>query len=305
MEEPAAIRFKDITKIDMQSFLEETVTFFQTGYANILNYYQGGDVPTDSFVELDSLLKMCEKIDAAFFQFSDQMFTSDMWDLAELFSDIWGKLQTANNSSRWMRSSRVGRNDTKFYVNRLLNDRETFEQVARSLGSENPQDDWEDIAVRNLIQEEDYDATDNQKGVIFKVSLNTVISYGIENIVDNPVGDKILGKDMDKCFHFDNNDIATVEGRDAVDQTIDTILNTMKGSIPEFPEDGTDNDDIGSNVIIVKYPSLFRNLLNMFSKDARFKSVTLLSLERVDDYVMIKLNIETVDRDSYLTNIKI
>lgn len=305
MEEPAAIRFKDITKIDLQSFLEETVTFFQTGYANILNYYQGGDVPTDSFVELDSLLKMCEKIDAAFFQFSDQMLTSDMWDLAELFSDIWGKLQTANNSSRWMRSSRVGRNDTKFYVNRLLNDRETFEQVARSLGSENPQDDWEDIAVRNLIQEEDYDATDNQKGVIFKVSLNTVISYGIENVVDNPVGDKILGKDMDKCFHFDNNDIATVEGRDAVNQTIDTILNTMKGSIPEFPEDGTDNDDIGSNVIIVKYPSLFRNLLNMFSKDARFKSVTLLSLERVDDYVMMKLNIETVDRDSYLTNIKI
>lgn len=305
MEEPAAIRFKDITKIDMQSFLEEAVDFFQTGYANILNYYQGGDVPTDSFVELDSLLKTCEKIDAAFFQFSDQMLTSDMWDLAELFADIWGKLQTANNSSRWMRSSRVGRNDTKFYVNRLLNDRETFEQVARSLGSENPQDDWEDIAVRNLIQEEDYDATDNQKGVIFKVSLNTVISYGIENIVDNPIGDKILGKDMDKCFHFDNNDIATVEGRDAVDQTIDTILNTMKGSIPEFPEDGADNDDIGANVIIVKYPSLFRNLLNMFSKDARFKSVTLLSLERVDDYVMMKLNIETVDRDSYLTNIKI
>lgn len=305
MEEPAAIRFKDITKIDMQSFLEEAVVFFQTGYANILNYYQGGDVPTDSFVELDSLLKTCEKIDAAFFQFSDQMLTSDMWDLAELFADIWGKLQTANNSSRWMRSSRVGRNDTKFYVNRLLNDRETFEQVARSLGSENPQDDWEDITVRNLIQEEDYDATDNQKGVIFKVSLNTVISYGIENIVDNPIGDKILGKDMDKCFHFDNNDIATVEGRDAVDQTIDTILNTMKGSIPEFPEDGTDNDDIGANVIIVKYPSLFRNLLNMFSKDARFKSVTLLSLERVDDYVMMKLNIETVDRDSYLTNIKI
>lgn len=305
MEEPAAIRFKEITKIDIKSFIEEALNFFQTGYAQILNYYQGGDSPTESFMTLDGLLRTCEKIDAAFFQFSDQMLTSDMWDLLDMFTDTWGKLQTVNNTSRWLRSSRVGRNDTKFYVNRLLNDRENFEQVAKSLGSDNPQDDWEDITIRNLIREEDYDATENEKGVIFKVSLNTDVAYGIDTVVDNPIGDRILGKDMDKCFHFVDNDIATVEYRDAINQTIDTILKTMKGSIPEFPEDGTDNDNIGSNVILVKYPSLFRNLVSMFSKDARFKSVTMISLERVDDYVMMKLNISTVDRSNYLTNIKL
>lgn len=303
METTSAEKYYNITKIDIQQFFQDTVDFINEGYPSILSYYEGGDLPADSFKVLDDLLVRAESIDAAFFNFSDQMKTLDMWDLLDTFEDSWGQLLTINNTSKWMRSSRVGRYDGKFYLERALKDFENFEQVASSVGSNDPQNDWEEIAVSNFIIEEDY--SPRSGGPIFKISLSSSANFGIQTVVDSLVGERILGKDVDKRFYFANNDLAIVEYKDAINQTIDTIMNTLKGDIPEFPEDGVSNEFIGTNVSAIQYPTLFRNLSTMFAKDGRFIEVNLLSLSRKDDYIIMKIKIKTINSDSYITNISV
>lgn len=303
METTSAEKYYNITKIDIQQFFQDTVDFINEGYPSILSYYEGGDLPADSFKVLDDLLVRAESIDAAFFNFSDQMKTLDMWDLLDTFEDSWGQLLTINNTSKWMRSSRVGRYDGKFYLGRALKDFENFEQVASSVGSNDPQNDWEEIAVSNFIIEEDY--SPRSGGPIFKISLSSSANFGIQTVVDSLVGERILGKDVDKRFYFANNDLAIVEYKDAINQTIDTIMNTLKGDIPEFPEDGVSNEFIGTNVSAIQYPTLFRNLSTMFAKDDRFIEVNLLSLSRKDDYIIMKIKIKTINSDSYITNISV
>ena len=303
METTSAEKYYNITTIDIQQFFQDTVDFINEGYPSILSYYEGGDLPADSFKVLDDLLVRAESIDAAFFNFSDQMKTLDMWDLLDTFEDSWGQLLTINNTSKWMRSSRVGRYDGKFYLERALKDFENFEQVASSVGSNDPQNDWEEIAVSNFIIEEDY--SPRSGGPIFKISLSSSANFGIQTVVDSLVGERILGKDVDKRFYFANNDLAIVEYKDAINQTIDTIMNTLKGDIPEFPEDGVSNEFIGTNVSAIQYPTLFRNLSTMFAKDDRFIEVNLLSLSRKDDYIIMKIKIKTINSDSYITNISV
>ena len=303
METTSAEKYYNITKIDIQQFFQDTVDFINEGYPSILSYYEGGDLPADSFKVLDDLLVRAESIDAAFFNFSDQMKTLDMWDLLDTFEDSWGQLLTINNTSKWMRSSRVGRYDGKFYLERALKDFENFEQVASSVGSNDPQNDWEEIAVSNFIIEEDY--SPRSGGPIFKISLSSSANFGIQTVVDSLVGERILGKDVDKRFYFANNDLSIVEYKDAINQTIDTIMNTLKGDIPEFPEDGVSNEFIGTNVSAIQYPTLFRNLSTMFAKDDRFIEVNLLSLSRKDDYIIMKIKIKTINSDSYITNISV
>lgn len=303
METTSAEKYYNITKIDIQQFFQDTVDFINEGYPSILSYYEGGGLPADSFKVLDDLLVRAESIDAAFFNFSDQMKTLDMWDLLDTFEDSWGQLLTINNTSKWMRSSRVGRYDGKFYLERALKDFENFEQVASSVGSNDPQNDWEEIAVSNFIIEEDY--SPRSGGPIFKISLSSSANFGIQTVVDSLVGERILGKDVDKRFYFANNDLAIVEYKDAINQTIDTIMNTLKGGIPEFPEDGVSNEFIGTNVSAIQYPTLFRNLSTMFAKDDRFIEVNLLSLSRKDDYIIMKIKIKTINSDSYITNISV
>lgn len=303
METTSAEKFYNATKIDIAGFFHDVIDFLNDDYPSILSYYEGGDLPASSFKTLDDLLSRSERIDAAFYNFSDFMNTTDMRDLLDTFEDTWGQLLTVNNTSRWMRSSRVGRYDGKFYLERVLGDFDNFEKVSESVGSNDPQNDWEDIAVSNFIEEEQYSPRNG--GPIFKISLSSTANFGIDTVVDSLVGERILGKDIDKRFYFKDNDLAVVEYKDAINQAIDTIMNTLKGDIPEFPEDGVSNEFVGTNVSAIQYPTLFRNLSTMFAKDDRFIEVNLLSLTRQDDYIIMKINVKTVNNDNFITNINV
>ena len=79
----------------------------------------------------------------------------------------------------------------------------------------------------------------------------------------------------------------------------------MKGQIPEFPEYGLPNDMIGNSVNAIQYPTIFRNLLNMFQRDARWVEVNLIDLYRKEDSIFMKVNAKTVTNNYLVTNIQI
>lgn len=296
--------FKDITGYDIKSYFEDFVLLCNTYYPNIVGYYMGQNIDVrDSFGRLDALLKQSEAIEPLFYLKASGFSTLDLWELLDVFTDCQTKLWTINNSSRWLRSAILGRYGNNVVLERVLKTRETFEDVASELGLDDPQDSWFNIAKNNYVEEEDYTANDG--GGMFKINIRQSGNFDIPNIVDNLSTEKILGKDISVDFGFVNNDLLTVEFNDAIRQAFNTILSSLKGSIPEFPEYGFPNDMIGSSMNAIQYPTIFKHLLNMFQRDARWIEVNLIDLYAKDDNIFVKLSARTVTNNYLETNIQL
>lgn len=298
--------FKSATGGDMKSFLEDFALFCNQYYSNIVDYYQGNvefTVVGEAFNRLDDLMNRARILEPLFTLKSSSFSTIDAWELLDIFTDCQTKLWTIDNSAKWLRSAVIGRYGNNVALSRVLKTRENFESVASSIGSSDSQNEWVDIARNNSVEEEDYTA--DEGGGMFRINLKQFGTFEISNIVDTLETKNILGKDIDKNFSINGNDICTVEYEKAIFQSLDTITQALKGCIPEFPEYGIPNESIGSSTNALKYPSLFRHVMNMFQRDARWSEVTLLDLYRKEDNVFMKIQAKTVTNNFLTTNIQI
>ena len=298
-------KFKQLTGYNIQGFFEDFVLFCNSYYPLIVSYYTGQtDVSvSDSFGRLDALMKQAREIEPLFTLKANGLTGVSSWELLDTFTDCQTKLWTINNSSRWLRSAIIGRYGNNVALQRVLKSRENFEIVATELGSSDPQNAWFDIAKNNFVEEEDYDA--NNEGGIFKINIRQSGNFNIPNIVDNLSSEKILGKDMDVDFRFEDNDIAVVKYELAVRQAFNTILSCVKGAIPEFNDYGIPNDIPGSSMNAVQYPVLFKHIMNMFQRDARWVQVNLIDVYHKEDNIFMKINAKTVTNNFLETNIQI
>lgn len=298
-------KFKDLTGYNIQGFFEDFVLFCNNYYPLLVAYYTGqSDVSVnDSFGRLDNLMQQAREIEPLFTLKANGLTGMSSWELLDTFTECQTKLWTINNSSRWLRSAIIGRYGSNIALDRVLKTRENFEIVANELGITDPQNAWFDIAKNNFVEEEDYDA--NSAGGMFKINIRQSGNFDIPNVVDNLSSEKILGRDMDVDFRFENNDVATVDYELAVKQAFNTILNCVKGSVPEFIDYGIPNDIPGSSVNAVQYPTLFKHIMNMFQRDARWVQVNLLDVYQESDCIYMKISAKTVTNNYLETNIQI
>ena len=294
--------FRQVTGYDIQAFLESYRTFVAEHYQNIINYYNGADRVAESFAFLENLNREVTMIEPLIDLHRNNFPTIDAWNIIDAYGDVYVALETVNNMDRWTRSSRTTQYNPEISVDRILRQGETFELVLRNDGSNEYDDAWTRVTIENYINEEDYTPSG---GTLFNIRLQGAVSFNLPNIVDNPTEENIYGKDIRKDFIFQDNDLITVTGIDAVRQTVDTILRTRKGGIPEFPNDGIEDDSIGTNVNAIQYPIIFRNLLAIFRRDARFTEVSLLDLFRDEDAIFMRLEITAILKDSFITNINL
>jgi len=294
--------FNRITGYNLQAFFQRFTNFISIYSGNIINYYDGGLLNNESFNELETLLKESKKISPLFEQYGQNLIFLGYWELLDKFTEIQTSLYTFDNMSKWMRSSRLNRFDSNVKVDRKIRQGETIELIAEESGYNNPQEDWKELSINNQLIEEEYTP---DGGKIISITFQNNATFDIDNIIDSLLGENILGKDIKTRINFVNNDLETVEFEDAIKQTLNTILGTVKGSIPEFKDDGVDNDMVGSNVNTIQYPSMFRNMLGMFQKDGRWTEISLLDLKREEDNVFMKLECKTVLQESIVTNIPV
>lgn len=305
MIKQALDRFRVETGYNLQKYFEDFVLFCNAHYPLIVAHYVGNEDlgVGDSFGRLDELLRQTKEIEPLFYLKSNSLQGIEFWGILDLFSDCQTKLWSIDRSSRWLRSSKIGRYSTNITLKRALKTRENFEQVSASLGSNNPDDDWVRISRDNQVEEEGYSS--NADGAMFKINIRQEGIYDLPNIVSNLDTKEILGKDIDVQFKFEDNDLVTVEYEDAVKQALNTMLGSIKGSIPEFPDYGTSNESIGSSVMAIQYPSMFKHIINMFQRDARWVQVNLIDIYRREDNIFMKISAKTVTNNYLVTNIQI
>lgn len=281
--------FKEITGYDLGKFFSDYITFTSKYYSNIVNYYSGQDIDQDSFNYFDKLVAESGKIKELWELNANSFKLTDFWELMDTYSNIDVKLSTINNLGRWLRSSRGDRYSSNTTISYVQKQGESLERIALKSGGD-VGNDWIDLAISNDLHEEAYSSTG---GVLLQVKLKNNLNFDFKNIVDTLSPINVYGKDIKNKIEFVDGDIVCLFGEESLMQTIQNIMDTEKGFIPEFPIDGTDPNLIGSNVSFFNYPAQFRHILNMIQKDDRFKSFDLLDLQKRDDIVFMKFQIKT------------
>jgi len=123
-------KFKRITGYDLKSFFEKYASFVDNTLPFVVDYYNGGDINNEAFLELEALARESKKVEPLFELHKSTLNTIDMWEALDLFTDIATKIETVANLSKWQRSSRLGINNTNTKVSVIQSQNQTIEGIA-------------------------------------------------------------------------------------------------------------------------------------------------------------------------------
>jgi len=294
--------FKKKTGANIELFLNDFNFFEKNHYSNIVNFFgNGGNLVRESFNFLDHLIKESKSLESLI---EDKLPIFDSvayWDIVDIYEDIKEDLNTCYNLKRLLRSSN-NRNSSTVEFSNIQKQNETFENISKKYGFSNPDSDVE-LLLSNQIIEEDYT---NQGGKMLNVRIPNNSTFSLENIVDTLTYENIYGKDIICKLEIQSDGgLTTLVGKDSLRQTFSTIMSTIKGSIPEFPNDGIPDYIYGSNKNIIQYPIIFRSLLSMIQKDKRFTRLELLDINKDQDSVFLEFQASTITENVLINNLTI
>jgi len=285
--------FKKITRFDIQTYLTEFTSFILTDYQKIVSYYQNGTVIPSSTIEtLNNLYSDTLQLNDLFGLYSTQLSaeTAEMWDLLDAFELTKITLLTLINSARWLRSTKNNFRSNVVSRDYILQQGQSLERLATEIGYSNADNDWVNTALNNDVKEEDYSFEGGNK---LKITFVNNLNFFINTVIDSISGIKIYGLDLDRALTFENNDFKTLDYHDTIIQQTQILLGLVKGSVPEFPEDGVSKDIIGGNINSIQYPVIIRQLSGVFEKDDRYKSIAINSFKIEGESLAIDLQIVT------------
>jgi len=279
--------FQEITGFNLKSFIQRLSSFFLSDTLIIQNYYTGKikSLPIRVIENLKQLKKDYHYFEEILADYKNQFNTVEYWELIEVVDYLGLKLTTVENYWKFLKSSlQNGQYSLGLYSNTVIKENQDLETIALETNEK-----WEDIALRNLLIEEDYTKEGGNK--ISIANANNVFFVNIKSIIDSPIGERIYGKDISNKISFNDNDIVTLEYKKTLKQTFNNLLGLRKGDIPENPNLGIEEDlFVGNSVEGFLYPVLFRQLNETFSSDDSFKSVLIKKIELVEDSIRIQID---------------
>ena len=288
--------FEKVTGLDITNYLTEFYTFAGEDYHKITGFYLGEiSAPNDAaFETLSNLIAQATRIQDLLILHKMAMSSTIMWSLLDTLDNIKSKLDTIDNSDRWMRSSVIKNTyQANPEFDHVLSQNETIESLAGTLlGSNDPDSDWAKIAQRNDLSEEDYSPAG---GALLQVSLKGAISaFTIESVVDVIVGKSVYGKDFNRVLTFVNDGLEVLSYTDTALQGIEVLMTLTRGANPQFPELGLQQKfAIGTTLASLSFPVIFRQLSQSFLTDDSLKSFTLLDVTHDRDGVLYTFSIQT------------
>lgn len=290
--------FKRITGRDVAKYLSNAIIFLSGDYNTIVKYYSG-NIPVISsapFKNFEQIEKGNRDIFEAFHFHAKQFNNSKWWLLLEQIEEIDNRLKTLRNINKWARSSATKvAYEPSFQLEYTLSQNETLEDVASAVVlSNNPNDDWRDIAISNRLTEEDYTP---EGGNVLSIQLNKVnTGFKITSVVDVISGKSVYGKDVYRKIQFDSttNDLKVLSYDDTILQAVDILYNLKKKDNPDNPTSGLQSDlAIGANKALFNFPVIIRQKQQTFAGDDTLKNLVISNLTINQDNVMCDYKVET------------
>jgi len=289
------VNFEQLTKYKLTTFIDDSAEFLKTGFPTIAEFFNGTIDVVDSKIlnEHKKLLKEADVVIQVFKSNAQKLETAEYWFLLEFVEDIRTKLQTCSKLSKILRSSRVDFSfSTGFAHPYLLGDGQTLENVSNDvLRDADSENDWTKIAMSNDLMEADWNVNEGKQLTLYYEKFQRDI---VTSFVDNLVGEKIYGKDIDRKITFEYDDLKVLSYKDTVYQCVSIMSNLKQGDIPEYPSLGVNSSlYVGSNIANLQYAAIIRELTRVFSTDDLFINFNVTEIKLVEDSYYVKFEVGT------------
>lgn len=292
-------RFKKITNYDLLPFYSVAnviCTQYQQNSNNLNTYLD----PNTNKV-LQQLKSAIDDILALFETYKTQLVETIFFQLLDNIETIDDTVTTLLNAKKWGRYFKSSLIENQIpEVDYVLRQNQTLESVAANvLQSDNPNDDWFDIALNNDLNEEKYSS---QGGVNLKLPLHLIglRSINIQSVVDVIDQDTIKGKDIYRVLTFvydpeiDSDDLKNVTGYDCAKQATEILASLVQGDNPDFPGRGMQREIvIGTNLAFLNYPTILRQLNDTFSDDDTLINFNITNFQQQGTAIFVEFQVQT------------
>lgn len=279
--------FQDITKFDLLGYFQDYRDFMQNSYKSIYAYYSGESekIDAEAMSILDNLINRSKIMMRQFQTFSAKLGNVGYWELQEYCQNLSDTLDKVTKLPKLCRTSKSPRGyKPVIQVDGEIGGLRTIEDLAETLGQ-----DYKDVILDNDLQESDYEI-DQLRKVTSTVNNKKVIV--VKTILEEPVGEKIYGKDLNRKICFIDNDLSIVKYVDNVEQKCDILLELERGDIPEYANLGRVKQ-YGATYSSFNYAEMMNDLQNTFLQDDLFSSVELEDLNFDNGDLTVTVSIKT------------
>lgn len=278
----------------LPAYLDKYFSFYTNSYPVIVNYFSGvsSSIDPKHFKTLFELIKESIDISNNTILNKAKLTVYYDWEFVEYFDELKDNLYAITKTSKFLRSSRTNSSySDKVDFNYVLMQNQTLENVSKKvLGSDNFDNDWVDIAMRNDLSEVEYSKNSHNNLVL---SLNRrSTNMDVRSVVDNISGEKIYGKDIDRILTFENDDLRVLGYKDTVNQSVSILCTMKKGDHPEFFELGV-SDFVGDNLNAFAYGTMVRQLGETFSSDDTLVDLIVKVIKPTGTDIYVEFSVST------------
>lgn len=286
-----ANEFQDITKFELLQYFTDYRDFLQDDYPDVYSYYSGNseEIDVQKLTNLRNLLTRSDDLIRTFQTFSGKLGNVGYWELQQYCQDLKDTLERVSKLPKYCRTSKSCRGYKPYVqVKEDIGGMKTMQDLAEQLGDVTEQD----LILNNDLEEGDYEIDQLSQVTAFVDNTTNVV---VDTILEQPIGRKIYGRDINRKITFADNDLATVEYEDNVEQKSEVLLELNKGDVPEMPNFGK-NIISGQSYSSYNYAELVSDLKDNFLQDDLFLSIDItdITTENGDIYVTCEIRTKYV-----------
>lgn len=293
--ESIVIEFQEVTKYPLVDFLTQYRNFMLNSFPEIDRYFSGetSSIDNSHLIALKNLTTESSNCMAQFKNFANKFDKCGYWELMEYIGDLEDTIEKINKLPKFRRTSLT----TKGYqaviqVASSVGGFRTMEDVANSVKQlNNDNSNWVDLMLSNDLNEVDWEIDELKPINLF---INNTIDVVVTTILDQPIGKRIYGKDINRKVTFVDNDLDIKIWQDNIEQKCDILLSLKRGDVPENMLFGQNASlTIGVTSKSFAYPELVKNLQNTFLQNDLFQYVEVTKFDLSEGSMNIYCEIKT------------
>jgi hypothetical protein len=293
--EDIVIEFQEVTKYPLVEFLTKYRDFMLNSYPEINSYFSGETTTIDNshLLDLKYLTNEVGNVMAQFKNFANKFDKCGFWELMDYISTLEDTIDKINKLPKFRRTSLTKRGyQPVIQVATTVGGFRTMEDVANSVKHLNQDNtNWVDLMLGNDLNEIDWEINTLTPINVF---INNAVDITVNTILDQPIGTRIYGKDINRKITFVDNDLDVKEYQENVEQKCDILMSLIRGDVPENMLFGQNSSlMIGVNAKNFSYAELVKNLQETFLQDDLFQYVEVTKFDFREGNMQIYCEIKT------------
>lgn len=289
------VEFQKVTKYPIVKFIEDYNNFMDEYYPEIERYFSGqiSSIENKYLLEYKRLLNESKTLMAQFENFTNKFSTCGYWELMSLMEEIVIALEKISKLPKYRRTSLGVRGYTSAVrVTGVVGGYSTVEDLANKVTNMNGENtDWIDLMLQNDLQEINWEIDSLTP---MDVLINNTQQVVVTTILDQPIGERVYGIDLDKKVTFEASDLKVKKWKDNLEQKCNILMSLSRGDVPENMLFGINSSLIrGVTGKDVSYPVIAQGLKDTFLQNDLFQYVDITDINISNGTMTISCEIKT------------